>query len=250
MTISVIIITKNEEHTISDCLASVSWADQIVVVDSGSTDKTVEICESFGACIEITKDWPGFGPQKNRALNLANCDWILSIDADEIISKELQQEIQKAVKVTEKNQAFCIPRMSSFCGKFIKHSGWWPDYVLRLFPNDKEQARFTDDIVHEKVIFNGAIKTLTNPIIHISYRDLEEVLIKMNRYSTDGAIMASTKGKKSSLTKAINHSLWAFVRTYIFKLGFLDGKMGFILATSNAHTTYYRYLKLMLLNKQ
>ena len=121
---------------------------------------------------------------------------------------------------------------------------------MRLFPNNKEQARFTDDIVHEKVIFNGAIKTLTNPIVHMSYRDLEEVLMKMNRYSTDGAIMASTKCKKSSLTKAITHSLWAFVRTYIFKLGFLDGKMGFILATSNAHTTYYRYLKLMLLNKQ
>lgn len=250
MSISVIIITKNEEHAIHDCLSSVSWADEIIVVDSGSTDNTVSICKSHNARVEITYDWPGFGAQKNRALSLATGDWILSIDADERISKELQYEIQSIVKTKRNDQAFLIPRRSSFCGQFINHSGWWPDFVLRLFPNDQNEARFSDDLVHERVVFKGSIGALINPIIHISYLDLEEVIVKMNAYSTDGAQMAFAKGKKSSLRVALSHSIWTFIRTYFLKLGFLDGKMGFILAASNAQETYYRYLKLALLNKQ
>lgn len=250
MSISVIIITKNEEHAIHDCLSSVSWADEIIVVDSGSTDNTVSICKSFNAKVLLTNDWPGFGVQKNRALSLATGDWILSIDADERVSEELQYEIQNILKANKNDQAFRIPRKSSFCGQFIKHGGWWPDYVLRLFPKNHNDARFSNDLVHERVIFRGAIGTLINPIIHISYTNLEEVLGKMNAYSSAGAQMAFAKSKKSSLKLALSHSIWTFVRMYFIKFGFLDGRMGFILAVSNAQETYYRYLKLALLHKQ
>lgn len=243
-TLSVIIITKNEAHAIEECLASVAWADEIIVVDSGSTDNTVALCQSFGAKVTVT-DWPGFGPQKNRALNLATCDWVLSIDADERVTTELRQDIETAITNPNNNSAFRMPRLSSYCGQFMRHSGWWPDYITRLFLRGK--GRISDDLVHEHVIVDGTTKTLNSPLHHISYTNLEEVLEKTNRYSTDGAVMAYTRGKRASLISAITHGFWAFIRTYIIRLGFLDGKMGFILAVSNAETTYYRYLKLMLL---
>ena len=245
--LSIIIISKNEEDAIGECLASVSWADEIIVVDSGSTDKTVDICKSYGAKILITEDWPGFGCQKNRALSLATCEWVLSIDADERVSEALQSEIQNSTKSSEHNIAFRIPRNSSYCGQFIRYSGWRPDYVTRLFP--RLGAKFSDDLVHERILFGGEIKTLKEPLLHISYIDLEEVLDKTNRYSSDGAAMLYARGKKSSLRNAILHGFCAFVRTYFLRLGILDGRMGFILAVSNAETTYYRYLKLMLLSK-
>ncbi len=246
--LSVTIITKNEEDAIADCLASVSWADEIIVVDSGSTDKTIEICKAHGAKVRIANEWPGFGPQKNLALSLASHDWVLSIDADERLSSNLRDEIQQVLSLNLQNTAFRIPRSSSYCGQFMRHSGWSPDYVLRLFP--RLTAKFSDDVVHEHVIFNGEVRTLKNPILHISYTDLEEVLDKTNRYSSDGAQMFADRGKKSSLSKAVLHGLWAFFRTYVLRLGFLDGCMGFVLAVSNAETTYYRYLKLMLLTKR
>ncbi|MBC7755955.1 MAG: glycosyltransferase family 2 protein [Bdellovibrio sp.] len=246
--LSVTIITKNEEAAIAACLASVAWADEIVVVDSGSTDKTVDICKAHGAIVHNSTQWPGFGPQKNIALGFASHDWVLSIDADERVSPELRAEIEQALSLNAKNVAYQIPRSSSYCGQFMRHSGWWPDYVLRLFPN--ALGKFSDDIVHEHVIFNGEIKTLKNPILHISYTDLEEVLDKTNRYSSDGATKLAARGKTASLSSAILHGIWAFLRTYFLRLGFLDGRIGFILAVSNAETTYYRYLKLMLLTEQ
>lgn len=246
--LSVIIITKNEENSIGECLSSVAWADEIIVVDSGSTDKTIEICKTYNAKITVTNDWPGFGRQKNRALALATNDWVLSLDADERVSKKLQLEIQHALHSASPDVAFRMPRKSSYCGQFIHHSGWWPDYITRLFP--RVAAKFSDDLVHERILFEGKIKTFNEPLIHISYTDLEEVLDKTNRYSSDGAAMLLARGKNASLSKAILHGIWAFVRTYFIRRGFLDGQMGFILAISNAETTYYRYLKLMLLSKK
>ena len=244
--LSVIIISQDEEASIEDCLQSVKWADEIVVVDSGSADKTIEICQSYRAKFSSQTNWLGFGVQKNRALALASGKWILSIDADERVTPELQKEILEIIKNQPANTAFYIPRKSSYCGKFIHNSGWTPDYVLRLFP--KQNAKFTDDLVHERVVFDGVIKKLKHPLLHLSYTSLEEVLEKTNRYSSDGAQMMRQRGKKSSLSKAIFHGFWAFFRTYIIKLGFLDGRMGLILAISNAETTYYRYLKLMMLS--
>lgn len=242
--LSVIIITKNEAHAIEDCLRSVAWADEIIVVDSGSSDDTVSICEKFGAKVTVTNDWPGFGQQKNRALALATQPWVFSIDADERVTPELQAEIKQAI-ANNADTSYRMPRSSSYCGQFIKHSGWSPDYITRLFR--RGYGKFSDDLVHERLLTDHTTHTLKSPLLHISYTSLEEVLDKVNRYSSAGAAMSLSREKSASLSSAIGHGMWTFVRTYFIRLGFLDGKMGFILAVSNAETTYYRYLKLSLL---
>ncbi len=246
--ISVIIITKNEEASISDCLSSVKWADEIIVLDSGSTDRTVEICRSQDVKIHTSQDWPGFGKQKNRALALASHEWVLSIDADERVSEALRLEIEQTIISSPLNTAFQIPRMSSFCGQFIHHSGWNPDYVTRLFR--RNEAQFSEDIVHETLVTKCQLKRLSSPLIHLSYDHLEDVLHKLNRYSSDGADMLLARNKQASLFSAVLRGLWAFLRTYIIRLGFLDGRMGFVLAIYNAETTYYKYLKLIMLHNK
>jgi glycosyltransferase involved in cell wall biosynthesis len=245
--LSVIIITQNEAHQIDQCLASVSWCDEIVVVDSSSTDDTVIQCRQFTNNIFIIDDWQGFGVLKNSALAKATGEWVLSIDADERVSPALQQEIQQAI-THPTISAFRIPRQSYYCGRQIKHSGWSPDYVVRLFR--RQCAYFTNDLVHEKVqVLQGNVGTLTAPLIHYSFTSVEEVLAKINRYSSLNAQMHYDKGKRATLTKAIGHGVWAFVRTYLLRAGFLDGREGFMLAVSNAEGTYYHYIKLLYLQK-
>jgi len=247
--ISVIVIVKNEAHDIRDCLASVhGWVDEIVVLDSGSTDGTQAICREFGATV-VDTDWPGFGPQKQRALDAARGPWILSLDADERVSPALRDEILASVK-TNGADLFRVPRQSNYCGKWIRHSGWSPDYVTRLFRRDA--ARFSNDLVHERVIAapEARVGTLTQALIHYSFRDFSEVLGKIDSYSTYGATQGAARGKRGGLRKALLHGFWSFVRSWIIQRGFLDGKMGFVLAISNAEGTYYRYLKLMLLETQ
>ena len=241
--ISAIIITKNEAANISACINSVAWADEIIVVDSGSTDGTVEICRDLGAKV-FMHDWPGFGAQKNRALNYATNEWVFSIDADERVAPKLHTEIQSAMQDGEKD-AYEMPRLSSFCGRYIHHSGWHPDYVTRLFK--RGTGRFSDDLVHERVIVTGTTGRLRQLILHESFRDLDELLDKVNRYSTASALMLHKKGRTATLKKAIAHAVWAFLRTYILRAGFLDGREGFMLAVSTAEGTYYRYVKLMLM---
>jgi glycosyltransferase involved in cell wall biosynthesis len=248
VSLSVIVITKDEDAAIRRCLESVAWADEIVVVDSGSTDRTQEICHALGAKVHVTPDWPGFGPQKNRALELATGDWVLSLDADEWLTPELQTEIRAALAAPLTHAAFSIPRSSSFCGRFMRHSGWWPDPVLRLFR--RNSARFSDDLVHERLIVEGGIGQLSKPMMHESFTSLEEVLHKVDRYSSAGAQMMQARGCQSSVTSAVLHGWWAFLRTYFLKAGFLDGKEGFILAVSNAQGVYYRYLKAWLLERR
>ena len=244
MRISVIIITKNEEQMVGDCLQSVSWADEIIVVDSGSNNNTVGICKDLSAQIHVM-DWPGFGPQKNRALDLATGDWVLSLDADERVSTELRSEIQSAIANPGEAAAFRIPRSSSYCGRIMRYSGWWPDYVARLFKRGR--ARFSDDPVHERLIVEGKTATLRQPLLHAAFRNLEQVLQKLNDYSTTGAMMLHRQQRKASLGIAILHGLWTFVRAYFLRAAFLDGREGFMLAVSNAEGAYYRYLKAMLL---
>lgn len=243
--LSVIVITKNEAENIKACLESVAWADEIIVVDAGSTDETVKLAEEMGAQVHVHADWPGFGPQKNRALDYASKDWVFSIDADERVTPELRAEIQAAMRQGQCD-AYEIPRLSSFCGRYIHHSGWRPDYVTRLFR--RGVGRFSDDLVHERVVVTGKTGKLRQSILHQSFRDTEQLLAKINQYSTAGAIGLHNKNRKSSLTGAIAHGLWAFLRTYILRAGFLDGREGFMLAVSTAEGTYYRYVKLMLLN--
>lgn len=244
--LSVIIITKNEASNIRECLESVKWADEIIVVDSGSTDATVEICREFTSHV-YSHDWPGFGVQKNRALNYASQDWVLSLDADERVTPELRAEIE-AVILEDKTQGYEIPRLSSFCGRYMHHSGWYPDYVTRLFLLNS--ATFTNDLVHERVIVNGVVGRLKYNLLHESFRDLEQLLAKMNHYSSAGAEMLSQKGRDATLTQAILHGFWGFVRSYFLRAGFLDGAEGFMLAVSTAEGTYYRYAKRLMMQKR
>lgn len=156
--LSLIVITKNEEEAISRCLSSVNFADDIVVVDSGSTDRTVELARAHGAHVVITNDWPGFGPQKTRALNLARGDWVISLDADEWIDVNFVAQIKSAIADPNAPSAYQTPRRSQFCGQIIRHGGWSPDYVVRLFRRGR--ARFSDDLVHEGLIVDGPIRRL------------------------------------------------------------------------------------------
>ncbi len=232
---------------IERCLASVAWADEIIVLDSGSTDRTVALCRQAGARVVETV-WPGFGPQKNRALDQATGMWVLSLDADEYLTPEAQAEIQAVLSSEPPTDAFRMPRLSSYCGRFMRHGGWYPDYVTRLFRRGR--ARFSDDLVHERLLVSGPIATLREPLRHETYRDLEEVLRKIDHYSSAGATMGARGGQRGGVGPALAHGLWAFVRTYLVRRGFLDGAEGLMLAISNAETTYYKYLKLWLLRKQ
>jgi glycosyltransferase involved in cell wall biosynthesis len=226
----------------------VDWADEAIVLDCSSTDRTVEISHELGASVSVTADWPGFGPQKNRALEKATGDWVLSLDADEWVTPELRDEILNAVSRPDGAVAFRVPRLSSFCGRFMRHSGWWPDHVTRLFR--RGAAKFSDDIVHEHVIVEGKIGTLREPIMHETFVDLDELLQKMNSYSTLAAQNMRHGGKRAGLTGAVLRGLWAFIRSYFFRGGFLDGREGFMLAVATAEGTYYRYAKLMLLDQK
>jgi glycosyltransferase involved in cell wall biosynthesis len=249
-TLSAIIITKNESFNIEACLTSVSFADEIIVVDAGSHDDTVAICRRFTDQVFVTDDWLGFGAQKNLALAKATQEWVLSIDADERVSLALQAEIKQAIN-SQVYSAFNIPRQSYYCGRWLKHGGWFPDQVIRLFRRDT--AQFSADEIHERVVLvdetKAQIGALTHPLQHYSFHSLEQVIDKINLYSTANASKYYKRGKKASLKKAIFHGLWAFMRTYFFQAGFLDGREGFMLAVSNAEGTYYRYLKLMYLQE-
>lgn len=242
-TLSAILITKNESLNLEDCLASLQGlVDEIVIVDTNSEDNTIEIAKRYNAIISQPTDWPGFGPQKNRALALATKEWVLSIDADERLTPELIAEIKICLQNPGETNCFSMPRSSYYCGRFMKHSGWYPDYVDRLFR--RRTAVFSDHLVHERLLPTGKISRLSNPLLHYSYRNFEQVLSKVNSYSTAGAKQAFEAGKTATLASAIGHGLWAFIRTYIVRRGFLDGAYGFALALSNGQTSYYKYLKL------
>jgi glycosyltransferase involved in cell wall biosynthesis len=243
--LSVIIITKNEAHDIRACLESVAWADEIIVVDSGSTDETLAIAHEYTQQVYTAVDWQGFGVQKNRALSYATGEWVLSLDADERVSAELHAEMVRAIKL-DSPLVYSVPRLSSYCGRFIHHSGWWPDRVARLFR--RGHAQFSNDLVHERLVYTEATGRLHSPLLHSTYKNLDEVLVKINQYSSLGAQNAYNRGKRGSLSRAIGHGVWAFLRTYFLRAGFLDGPEGLMLAISNAEVTYYRYLKLYYLN--
>lgn len=245
MKLSVIVIAKNEAAHIAACLRSVAFADEIVVLDSGSTDGTPDLCRALGARVEIT-DWPGFGPQKNRALALAQGEWVLSLDADETVSDALRREILHAIAAGDA-PIYAMPRLSTYLGRPMRHAGWWPDHVVRLFR--RGSARFSDDLVHESLVFDGKPEYLRSPLDHETYTSFEEIIDKINRYSSAGAEMACRRGKDSSLSLAVTKGLFAFFRTYVLRAGFLDGREGFMLAVSNAEATYYRQVKLMLLRR-
>ena len=241
--LSVIIITKNEAHNIRACLESVSWADEIIVVDSGSDDDTAAIVREFTPHV-YQHDWPGFGAQKNRALAYASKAWVLSLDADERVTHELRLQVEAAMREVAKD-GFYIPRLSQFCGQFIRHSGWYPDYVLRLFKKGK--GRFSDDLVHESVVLQGQAGRLPSPLLHYSYMSDADVSRKIEQYASAAALQMYKRGKAATQADAPIRAGWAFIRTYFLRLGFLDGTAGLGVARMNARTTYLKYKKLKIM---
>jgi glycosyltransferase involved in cell wall biosynthesis len=244
--LSAIVITRNEAANIGDCLDSVAFCDERIVVDCGSSDGTVDIAKAKGARVEIHA-WRGFGPQKNFALSLATGEWVLSIDADERATPELAAAI-KAVLADTSADGWELPRRSSFCGRELRHSGWSPDYVLRLFRRGK--AKFDDALVHERVICDGLVKRLDQPLLHYPVLRLEDALSRMDRYSTASAEALVASGRKVSFLAGIGHGFFSFLRAYVLRLGFLDGAEGFLLAVANAEGSYYRYMKAWLATRE
>lgn len=245
--LSVIIITKNEAKNISSCLESLKFADEIIVLDSGSTDETVSLAKQYTSKV-YEVDWPGFGIQKNRALEKCHSEWVLSIDADEIVSEKLSTEIIQILNNDSPYDAYAIPRKSKYCKQLIGYGDWKNDFCVRLFK--RHAGKFKEKRVHEELVVNGTVGKLKGHIIHNSFSNVEDVLNKINLYSTLSAEDKYNEGKKSGLLKAIIHGAWTFVRGYILRLGFLDGKKGFMLAVSNAEGCYYRYIKMMLLSER
>jgi glycosyltransferase involved in cell wall biosynthesis len=236
--LSAIIITKDEAANIGDCLDSLAFCDERIVVDAASSDGTIMIAKQKGARV-ATHGWNGFGPQKNYALSLAQGDWVLSIDADERVTPELAAAIRAAMDGAA--DGYEIPRRSSFCGRMMRHSGWFPDRVLRLFRRGK--ARFTDDAVHERVVCEGTVARLTEPILHYPVTRLEDAIRRIDQYSTLGAEKLAQSDRKISALSGPAHGIGTFVRVYFLHLGFLDGAAGFMLAVANAEGAYYRYQK-------
>ena len=247
MKLSVVIITKNEEAVIARCLESVAWADEIVVVDSGSTDRTLDICRGLGAKVHVTPDWPGPGTQRNRAIDLSSGDWVLALDADEWVPPPLRDEIVSLMQSVPDAVAYRMPRLSSYCGRYMRHGGWWPDPVSRLFK--RGAARYGGGIVHDHLVVDGRLGSLREHIMHEAFTDVDEVLGKLNSYSSWGALTLREQGRSGGIASALAHGLWTFVRTYVLHAGFLDGREGFMLAVSNAEGAYYKYIKLMLLQR-
>lgn len=238
--LSVVIITKNEEKNIERCLISVLWADEIVVVDSGSTDNTLEICENYN-CKIIKTEWLGFGLTKKLAVNSAINDWIFSIDADEKVTEELHKQIQCILEAPKEN-GYNVRRNSFYLGKKISHCGWNRDYPLRLF--DRRKGNFNNKLVHESVVLGGKRAKIKSPLLHYTYPTIESHLNKINLYSSLGARQLAAKKKKITLVEAACRGKLKFFKMYFLQLGFLDGKAGFILSLNSGYGVFLKYLKL------
>ncbi len=244
--LSVAIITKNEEERLPECLASIAFAGEVVVVDSGSTDRTVEIAQEFGAEVFV-EPWQGFGRQKQMAIDRCRHDWVLVLDADERVSPEAQAEIV-AVLATGPCVAYSFPRKNYFCGRWLKHAGWWPDRVVRLFR--KDSAKMSERAVHESLAVHGPAGELQQPLIHYANKGLAQTLDKVNQYSSAGAEELFAQGKSASVLTALVRAKWAFLYNYILRGGFLDGGEGFVMAISDFMNVFFKYAKLRELQKQ
>jgi glycosyltransferase involved in cell wall biosynthesis len=241
--LTVVIVAKNEETNIAECVASASFADAVLVLDSGSTDATASRAAAAGARV-VQTDWPGYGSQVARGFGMTDTAWVMSLDADERITPRLREEVLAAIQ-TAKFDGFRIPRVSEFCGKAILHSGWRPDHTLRLGRRDK--AGFTDHFLHAHMTVDGTVSELKASLIHYSYPNIGNVLEKLDRYSTGAARDMKARGKTGSVGTAVVHGAFAFVRSYVLRRGFLDGSHGLMLAIYNAEYAYYKYIKLMFL---
>jgi len=234
--LSVAIITKNEAARIERCVESVSWADEIVVVDSGSIDDTVELCRRAG-CRVIESEWLGFGRTKQLAVDSCSNDLVLVLDADETVSDELRVRLLRVRNAPER-AGYRIRRVSYYLGQRIKHCGWGRDEPLRLF--DRRKGRFNEKAVHESIeMSDGLIGTIREPLLHDTYPDIETHIRKMTRYAHLSAEEQAQR-RSASIASACGRGLWKFITMYIFKLGFLDGRNGFVLCLNSAFGAYLR----------
>jgi (heptosyl)LPS beta-1,4-glucosyltransferase len=238
--ISVILICKNEENKIRHCLESVAWADEIVVVDSGSTDSTLDIVRAFTGKIYSHTEWKGFGPQKRLAESHATNDWVLALDADEVVSDALRDEILSAVNNADDKTVFRLNRLTYFCGKFIHHSGWHPDRIVRLY--NKKHYHYNDAFVHEAVACEGARRVdLKSKLLHYQVLSLEDYIDKRNKYARAWAESQYAKGRKTNVIEIFARSFFAFLRHYVFRLGVLDGYHGILISVIQMQYTFNKY---------
>jgi glycosyltransferase involved in cell wall biosynthesis len=238
--ISATIITYNEERNLPRAIESLRCADEIVVIDSGSSDRTVEIAEKLGARV-VECAWPGYANQKNRAAEEASHDWILSIDADESLSESLEAEIWQLKKNSPQFDAYTMPRMAQYLGKWIRHSGWYPDRKVRLYHRSK--AKWVGDFVHESVRAEGTVGDLESNLLHFTCSSLSEHLKTMDRYTTLAAEQMLEAREKPTFARMLLDPPWTFLRTYVLKLGFLDGAEGLAIANMAALYTFVKYAK-------
>ena len=242
ISLSVAIITQNEEENLRSCLQSIAFARQIVVIDSGSTDATLQIAAKFG-CEIYNEVWHGFGPQKQMAIDKCREQWILVLDADERIPQETADVVKKIVNTLKvKETGFSFPRKNYFQGRWIKHAGWWPDRITRLFR--KEAGRMTSAAVHEAVVVEGLVGSLDVPIEHFTESRLSKIMQKIDKYSTLGAQEAFQEGKQATTFSAFARAFLAFIQGYFVRLGFLDGMPGLTLAVTDAVNKFFKYAKL------
>lgn len=243
-TISAVLIVRDEAAALDDCLASLAWVDEIVVLDSGSTDATLDVARRHDACVHVAADWRGFGIQRQRAQAHASGDWILMIDADERVTPALRASIEAAVARDDRDAVYALPRLSWVFGRFIRHSGWYPDYVTRLYP--RARARYGDELVHERLQVPEDMRRerLAGDLLHFTYRDLEHYLVKSARYARDWASVREQRGVRTSLVQGLLHAAGCFLRMYVLKAGFLDGPQGFLLAALSSHSTFVKYADL------
>lgn len=242
--LSVVLIVKNEASMLTECLASLSFADEIVVLDGGSVDGTVEIAQRYTDKVIVNADWQGYGMQRQRAQNAASGDWVFMIDADERVTPELQVSIQAAIVRDDRNIAYSMPILPWCFGRFLRHGGWYPAPKIRLYA--REKARYGDERVHEKLYFDPGVKMeqLKGDLLHFTYRDLEHYLVKSARYAAEFATQRQQRGKTTSLTTGVLHGIGCFLRMYFIKAGFLDGKQGLLMALLSAHSTFVKYADL------
>jgi len=238
--ISVIIITYNEEKNIQRCLESVKWADEIVVVDGFSDDRTEEICRRYTDRV-YQVEWNGFGKQKNICAEKSSHKWILNIDSDEAVSPELAKEIQNLLNNEPEFPLYKIPRKNYFGSRWVRYGGWYPDLIARLY--DKTQIAFSENLVHESLIPDNRYGLLKSPFDHYSYRDMTDYVTRQNRYSTLSAEQNSNIGKEATWIDIVLKPPLAFFKTYIIKQGFREGFLGFFLAISASYYTFLKYAK-------
>lgn len=242
MKLTVTVITCNEASHISDALESVAWADEIIVVDSNSTDGTAELARTRATRVEV-RGWPGYGAQKNYAAELASNDWILSLDADERVSPALAEEIKTLMAAGPAVSGYRIPRVSWYLGRWVRSTDWYPDYQLRLY--DRRAGRWTGRRVHESVDIRGAPGRLRNELLHYPYRDISDHLETMDRYTTLAAEQWREEGRRARAWQALVYPRLTFFRNYILKRGFRDGRTGLLVSLLNSEYVFLKYAKLL-----